>query len=57
MLEYLDRGMHVVLEFGRYGNDLAAYILVANLLTRRIYEKYAQMTEAAMGDQRQQPRP
>ncbi|MDA1347598.1 MAG: ATP-binding protein [Chloroflexi bacterium] len=57
ILQYLDRGMHVVLEFGRYGSDLAAYILVANLLTRRIYEKYAQMTEAAMGDQSQQPRP
>jgi DNA helicase HerA-like ATPase len=57
ILQYLDRGMHVVLEFGRYGSDLAAYILVANLLTRRIYEKYAQMTEAAMGDQSRQPRP
>ena len=57
ILRYLDRGMHVVLEFGRYGSDLAAYILVANLLTRRIYERYQQMTEKAMGDQTQKPRP
>ena len=57
ILRYLDRGMHVVLEFGRYGSDLAAYILVANLLTRRIYERYAQMKERAMGDQSQEPRP
>ncbi len=57
ILQYLDRGMHVVLEFGRYGSDLAAYILVANLITRRIYERYQQMTEKAMGDQGQKPRP
>ena len=57
ILSYLDRGMHVVLEFGRYGSDLAAYILVANLLTRRIYERYQQMTEKAQGDRTQKPRP
>ena len=57
ILSYLDRGIHVVLEFGRYGSDLAAYILVANLLTRRIYERYQRMTERAMGEQGQEPRP
>ena len=57
ILEYLDRGVHVVLEFGRYGNDLAAYILVANLLTRRIHERYVRRTEEAMGDQAREPRP
>ena len=57
ILRYLERGMHVVLEFGRYGRDLAAYILVANLLTRRIYDRYAQMTERSMGDEIQKPRP
>ena len=57
ILEYLDRGVHVVLEFGRYGNDLAAYILVANLLTRRIHQRYVQRTEEAMGDQAREPRP
>ena len=57
ILDYLDRGMHVVLEFGRYGRDLAAYILVANLITRRIYERYAELTERAMGDQNQEPKP
>jgi DNA helicase HerA-like ATPase len=57
IIEYLDRGLHVVLEFGRYGNDLPSYILVANLLTRRIHEKYVQRTELAMGDESQQPHP
>ena len=44
VLRYLERGMHVVLEFGRYGDDMAAYILVANLLTRRIHERYVHTT-------------
>ena len=57
VLQRLDRGMHVVLEFGRYGSDLAAYVLVANLLTRRIYERYQRATEMAMGDEGREPRP
>ncbi len=57
LLEYLDRGTHVVLEFGRYGNDLAAYMLVANLLTRRLHARYVERTEQAMGDKASQPRP
>ena len=57
ILSYLDRGVHVVLEFGRYGSDVAAYVLVANLLTRRIYERYQQMSERAQGDRSREPRP
>ena len=57
ILGYLDRGMHVVLEFGRYGRNLAAYILVANLLTRRIYERYAERKERASDDRSKEPRP
>ena len=57
ILRYLDRGVHVVLEFGRYGSNLAAYVLVANLLTRRIYRRYVERKERAMGDASQEPRP
>ena len=57
ILDYLNRGIHVVLEFGRYGTDVSAYVLVANLLTRRIHESYAQMAEAAQGEAARKPRP
>ena len=57
ILEHLDRGMHVVLEFGRYGNDLNAYILVTNLLTRRIHERYMGRKEEAEGGAGVEPRP
>ncbi len=57
ILQHLEQGKHVVLEFGRYGNDLTAYILVANLLTRRIHQRYVHATEAAEGGAGTPPRP
>jgi len=56
VLGFLDQGMNVVLEFGRY-NDIAAYILVANLLTRRIYDRYRERTERALGEGTAGPTP
>jgi hypothetical protein len=56
ILDYLDRGINVVLEFGRY-TDFTAYILVANLLTRRIYSQYRERMERAMGEDAPSPRP
>lgn len=57
ILECLDRGVNVVLEFGRYGNSLEAYILVANYITRRIHEHYVRRKEAALGGGGEEPRP
>lgn len=57
LLDYLQQGKSVVLEFGRYGDSLAAYILVANYLTRRIHEAYVRRKEAAQGGQIEEPRP
>jgi len=56
ILEYLDRGINVVLEFGRY-TDITAYILVANLLTRRIHAQYRDRMEKAMGEDVAKPTP
>ncbi len=57
IIDYLDRGVNVVLEFGRYGNSLEAYILVANYITRRIHDHYVKRKEAAQGGQGEEPRP
>ena len=46
ILEHLDRGINVVLEFGRY-RDITAYVLVANMLSRRIYDQYQSRVEKA----------
>jgi len=56
ILEYLERGINVVLEFGRY-TDITAYILVANLLTRRIHAQYRERMERALGEDSAQPVP
>ncbi len=55
IIEYLEKGINVVLEFGRYGNSLEAYILVANYLTRRIHHMYVERVEHALGDTAQEP--
>jgi len=57
ILDYLDRDVNVILEFGRYGNSLEAYLLVANYITRRIHAHYVRRTEEALGEPGQEPRP
>ncbi len=57
ILEYLGRGTSVVLEFGRYANDSTAQILVANILSRRIHERYVEWTERALGEGGSEPQP
>ncbi len=57
ILDYINSGKSVVLEFGRYGNALEAYILVANYITRRIHKAYVNRKEAYLGGQGQEPRP
>ncbi len=56
ILDHLDRGMNVVLEFGRY-RDITAYVLVANMLARRIYSQYQSRTEKAMAEGTAAPNP
>jgi len=53
----LNSGRSVVLEFGVYGNSLAAYVLVANYLTRRIHEKYVEKKNKAAGRKGEEPQP
>jgi len=57
ILHHLDRGINCILEFGRYGNSLEAYLLVANYITRRIHAHYVRRKEEALGERRKEPRP
>ena len=54
-MRYLQAGTNVVLEFGRYGSDLGAYILVANFLTRRIHRQYVERKEQPLGGRTDEP--
>ena len=44
MIGNLEAGKHVVLEFGRHNSTLA-YMLVANIITRRIHQRWVRQTE------------
>ncbi len=57
ILGHLADNRHVVLEFGSHGNDLAAYLLVANLITRRIHAEYRKRSEQAESRGERQPTP
>ncbi|HEY8369747.1 MAG TPA: ATP-binding protein [Thermodesulfobacteriota bacterium] len=56
IMEALDRRQHVVLEFGTR-TDLLVYMLVANILTREIRERYVRKTETYLATKRPQDRP
>ncbi len=55
IINLISQQKSVVLEFGRYGNNIAAYILVANYLTRRIHQHYVEAVEKALGDAALEP--
>lgn len=57
IFQRLKMGTSVVLEFGTYGNTLAAYILVANYLTRRVHQRYVRQKNEAAGHKAEEPRP
>ena len=55
ILDHLERGKTVVLEFGRYRNSALAQVLVANMLSRRIYSRWADQVEQALGERSKEP--
>lgn len=50
LLENLDRGINVVLEFGNH-TSMLCYLLVANIITRRIHDAYVAKTEQFLATQ------
>lgn len=56
LLDVLGRGTSVVFEFGQH-NSLLVYMLVANVLTRRIRARYEEMVERYEGSQNPSDKP
>lgn len=56
MLAYIHKGISVVIEFGNY-TDSFVYLLVANIITRRIHADYIARTEQFLGSQRAEDEP
>ena len=56
IMEYLDRGTNVVLEFGQQ-TSMLCYLLVANIVARRIHEMYVKKSERYYATQKPQDQP
>ena len=56
IMEYIDRGIHIVLEFGRQTSTLC-YLLVANIIARRIHEEYVKKSERYYATQNPEDQP
>lgn len=56
MIEYLDRNINVVVEFGNFTSTFC-YLLIANIITRRIHTRYVEKTEKFLGSQKKEDEP
>ncbi|MBX3047984.1 MAG: ATP-binding protein [Anaerolineales bacterium] len=56
IVKSLEAGQHVILSFGKHESDLD-YLLVSNLLTRRIRERWEQTTNELRSNNKGEPRP
>ncbi|MBI5947902.1 MAG: DUF87 domain-containing protein [Chloroflexi bacterium] len=55
IVQALQGGKSAVIQFGRHGNDLASYMLVANMLSRQIWSAYRDDMDRAAGDRAKEP--
>ena len=51
LMEYIQKDVHVVIEFGNYTSTFC-YLLMANVITRRIHHEYVAKTEKYLGSQK-----
>lgn len=56
MMEYINRGISVVIEFGNFTSTFI-YLLIANIITRRIHAEYVERTEKFLGSQKEEDKP
>ncbi len=56
MIEYINKGISVIVEFGNYTSTFC-YLLIANIITRRIHHEYVTKTEHFLGSQRKEDEP
>lgn len=56
LLNYLNQGIHVILEFGNH-TSMLCYLLISNVITRRIHDVYISKTEKFLSSQRKEDKP
>lgn len=56
MMEYIDKGINIIVEFGNFTSTFC-YLLIANIITRRIHHEFVTKTEKFLGTQRAEDEP
>jgi len=56
MIEYLDRNISVIVEFGNYTSTFT-YLLIANIISRHVHTRYITKTEKFLGSQKKEDEP
>jgi hypothetical protein len=56
MMEYISKGTSIIIEFGNYTSTFV-YLLIANIITRRIHLEYIEKTEKFLGSQCKEDEP
>jgi len=56
MMEYINKGVSIIIEFGNHTSTFC-YLLIANIITRRIHREYMQRTEQFLGSQKKEDEP
>ena len=56
MMEYINKGTNIIVEFGNFTSTFC-YLLVANIITRRIHAEYVARTEKFLGSQNKDDEP
>ncbi len=56
LISYIDEGKSIVLEFGKY-DDLKVYLLVANVITRRLRDAYERKTSVYLQSKNEADKP
>lgn len=56
MMEYIDKGISIIIEFGNFTSTFC-YLLIANIITRRIHTLYTKKTEKFLSSQLAQDEP
>jgi len=56
MMEYINKDISIIIEFGNHTSTFC-YLLIANIITRRIHAEYMQRTEKFLGSQKKEDEP
>lgn len=56
MIEYIDNSISIIIEFGNYTSTFC-YLLIANIITRRIHKLYTKKTEQFLGSKNKSEEP